>query len=164
MAIVVGTSITSLGDGGAAASRGQAIRGSHIRAIQSNEHYGRAKLRQLWTWGDGYTTTSTSYASVADDVPIHLSKSSSAALLLEIIGDNIRCQIVEAASGPGGILTITAVAGPTSAVLSSSFSGGSIASDGTTYVRISARVDTAGTGTLTAVRLYEVTHDASTIM
>lgn len=163
MAIVVGTSITSLGAGGAAASRGQSIRGSHIRALQANEHYGRAKLRQLWTWGDGYTTTSTSYGVVADEIPIHLSASSSDELLLEIVGDNIRCQVVEAAAGPGGIVTISAASGPTSAVLSSPFSGGSISSDGTTYVRINARVDTAGTGTLTAVRLYEVAHDAASI-
>lgn len=163
MAVVVGTSITGLGDGGASPSRGQTIRGSHFRGVQSNEHYARAKLRQLWTWGDGYSTTSTSYAVVADEIPIHLSASSSDALLLEIIGDNIRCQVVEAAAGPGGIVTITAAAGPTSAVLASSFSGGSISSDSTTYVRINARADAAGTGTLTAVRLYEVTHDSSTI-
>jgi len=163
MAIIVGTSITSLGAGGLAPARGQAIRGSHWRAVQSNEHYARARLRELWAWGDGYTTTSASYAVVADEIPIRLSKSSTAALQMEVIGDNIRVQLVEAAAGPGGIVTITAVAGPTSASLASSVTGGSIASDGTTYVRINARVDTAGTGILTAVRLYEVAHTAGTI-
>lgn len=161
--MIVGTSLTGLGDGGASPSRGQSIRGSHFRALQSNEHAGRAKLRQLWTWGDGYTTTSTSYTVIADEIPIHLSASSSEELLVEIIGDNIRCQVVEGASGPGGIVTITAAAGPISAVLASPFSGGAIASDGTTHVRIAARVDTAGTGQLTSVRLYEVTHDSTSI-
>lgn len=154
MAVVVGTSLTNPGTGGAAVARGQSIRGLHFRAVQSNEHYARAKLRTLWTWGDGIGLASTSYGVIASEVPIHLSLSSTANLLMEVIGTNCRVQVVEAAAGPGGIVTIPA--GPTSAVLGSPFSGGGIASDTTTYIRIAARVDTAGVGQLYAVRLYEV--------
>ena len=164
MAVVVGTAFQGLQTGGEAASVGQPIRGTHWRRVESDEHMSRAKLRKLWSWGDGFTTTSGSYATVADEVPIRLSKSSSASIQVTIIGDNIDVLVVEAAAGPGGVISITAAAGPTSASLASAASGGGLASDTTTHIRFSAkRNGGSGTGELTAVIVHEVTHDSTTI-
>lgn len=164
MAVVIGTSQDGLPAGGEAPAQGQPIRGDHLRRIASDEHMARAKLRKIWGWGDGASTTSDSYTSVANDVPIRFSKSSSEAFQVVVLGDNVDVLITEGASGAGGVISITAGAGPTSATLSSDATGGGVSSDATSYIRISIKRNAAsGTGILTALLVYEVTHDSSTI-
>jgi len=148
---------------GTRAAEGQAVRAVHAQRLVEDLHLLRAsRLRALWSDGQERTTTSTTLADIYTDQEIRLSRTSSAEVLLAIIGAQVEVevQITDGTSTATGTATQSGTA--TTLALSGAITASPVASD--TPLRLTVRWRaTSGTGTLQAVRVYEANMTATTL-
>jgi hypothetical protein len=148
---------------GTRAAEGQAVRAVHAQRLVEDLHLLRAsRLRALWSDGQERTTTSTTLSTIYEEQEIRLSRTSSAQVLLAIIGERteVTVTITDGTSSTTG--TATQSGAGTSLALSSPITASPVASDTPLRIKLQWRA-TSGTGTLQAVRLYEADMTAATL-
>lgn len=164
MAITIGTTFATLGEGGAATSQGQPIRGSNWRTLIANEHFVRARQRELGGIAYEYTTTTSSPSwDTVLTWEARLSENSSEDVRMEIYGQNVDVRLsitdgvdtVQATASVGG----TEGAATTSAMTAAPVDGGV---DALLTFTMEVR-SSSGTATLKSARVYEQPHSTSTI-